>query len=81
MDSFWKDLVLKQNATLIVNLCEDPGSGYSNDCMQYWPKKMDLPMESEDGTISVEMLRARNCCEESKAYYLRVTRKLEGVKV
>ena len=46
MASFWKNLILAQGATLIVNLCGsvgNTGDWWADECNQYWPLSDNEP--------------------------------------
>ena len=49
MFNFWRDAVLGQGSTLIINLCRRVGDHYSTpDCFKYWPQEPDTTQEFID---------------------------------
>ena len=74
--SFWKDLVMKHDATLIVNLCGDVASGLSNngywsECVKYWATAETQTIEI-GGEIRVSVLEQTQLCETLNKYVLHV---------
>ena len=60
MASFWKDLVLAQGATLIVNLCGsvgNTGDWWADECSQYWPLSTNEPVSDAQNTVQVSLLQ------------------------
>ena len=58
LGSFWRDLVLKQGSTLIVNLCGRVGSnGWGFECCQYWPLSASEAVEDDESKIRVRLLK------------------------
>ena len=75
MASFWKDLVLAQGATLIVNLCGsvgNTGDWWADECSQYWPLSMNEPVSDTQNTVQVSLLQCEELCETLKSSKLHV---------
>ena len=76
--AFWNDLVTKQGASLIINLCSKVGNEERKECMQYWPReKEDGQLEFIDsGSKMIVMVHQKEQVTETlKIYDLIVTRK------
>ena len=75
MVSFWRDLVLAQGASLIVNLCGSVGSTgdwWADECSQYWPLTKDEPVIDLSALIRVELIQVNQVCEKLKVSKLHV---------
>ena len=72
MNSFWKDLVLGQQATMVVNLCSNVGDNnhWYSECSQYWPISTEQPIE--DQNIKVTLQEVNQVCSTLILYKLCV---------
>ena len=59
--TFWKEVVLGQDASLVINLCgnvapltENEFNWYA-DCTQYWPLTTQSPVELEDQECIIQV--------------------------
>ena len=85
IQSFWKDLVLGQDATLIVNLCGEVGRGsdfnWMVECEQYWPTTKTDHILGFGSNIQVSLLSETTECETLKSSKLLVNELSRGVVI
>lgn len=57
LTSFWGDLVLARDTTLIVNLCQSCGDSWRDESCQYWPKEVGQTVIDKKRKVTVNCLQ------------------------
>lgn len=85
IQSFWKDLVLGQGATLIVNLCGEVGDradyNWYVECSQYWPTPKTDHILAFGSDIQVSLISETTESATLKSSQLLVNELSRGVVV